>query len=474
MSKLTILDYYLEQSKNPNYLEEFRSTSDLKSGKTFWHINVNFRSLNSFIDTFSKFEKYDSKDRSTWDVYSNKEQKAKHWTVRMQQSKLFRRFKGIYVRTAKGEAFADFVNITKDPQFHLTDNEKWIILYYFMLNSYFNLKPNYIIKRSLEVFDILLSNNFTIQYLKQSFIELLKKGEDISREELFKLDAFWIITFAKDNDFLSLYQSASISEKEDLFKYVIAASKGTKDEIKNRNDLISWKYVSGGQYLPSTFYDDVKTLFITYFSTRLNNPDPYTFLNNICEIHGYFSEINSKKIKEFVTLHIDIFETIFNEAILNKTIDSTLNDIEEGLSENESVEDINENKVDDTTTKSNQQLRKTSQILKRIAKERANNKCELEMLNSCKYFTSKESGNNYLEIHHLIPFEFSNDFENSLEVIENYIALCPHCHRLLHFGVDRERIAALSFLYNLRKDALAKKGLNITLKELLAYYGVDE
>ena len=74
MNKLTILDYYVEQNKNPNYVDEFQSTSDKKSGKTFCHINVNFRSLTSFIDTFNKFKKYDDKDRKDWDLYSNSEE----------------------------------------------------------------------------------------------------------------------------------------------------------------------------------------------------------------------------------------------------------------------------------------------------------------------------------------------------------------------------------------------------------------
>ena len=54
MNNFTVLDYYLEQNKNPNYVEEYQSTSDKKSGKIFWHINVNFRSIFSFID-YSRF-----------------------------------------------------------------------------------------------------------------------------------------------------------------------------------------------------------------------------------------------------------------------------------------------------------------------------------------------------------------------------------------------------------------------------------
>ena len=137
-------------------------------------------------------------------------------------------------------------------------------------------------------------------------------------------------------------------------------------------------------------------------------------------------------------------------------------------------ENVDLENADATTTKGTAILRKTSQILKRMAKEKSSNKCELEDLYGCKYFTSKESNNNYLEIHHLIPFEFSTDFEATLETLSNYVALCPHCHRLLHFGVDRERKPALTYLFNKRKDLLKEKGLDIKLKELLEYYGLEK
>ncbi|MDY4857803.1 MAG: HNH endonuclease signature motif containing protein [Candidatus Onthovivens sp.] len=476
MNKLTILDYYVEQNKNPNYVDEFQSTSDKKSGKTFWHINVNFRSLTSFIDTFNKFKKYDDKDRKDWDLYSNSEEKAKHWTVRMQQSKLFRKDEkqGVYKLTAKGYAFKDFVDMVNNPQFFFSRGEQWIIVYYFILNSYFNLKPNYLLKRVNEVYTDLIINGFSSSYLNSVFLELLKKEDGLTKEELFSLDAFWIISFYKDKDFLSLYKNSTTEEKRELFQYVIECSRKDKIIVKQKNDLISKKFMSSGQYSISTFVDDVKTLYVTYNVLSQDNSDCFSLANNICKIYSSFDlDIKNEKIIEFINIHKDVFDVIFNEAILNKNIDSDLNN--ELENQEEIIDsDPDESKVDDTTTKNQKQLRKTSQILKRMAKERTNNKCELETLNSCRYFTSKENGKNYLEIHHLVPFEFSNDFNSSLEIIDNYVALCPHCHRLLHFGVDRERKSVITYLYNQRCEGLKNKGIDISLKELLAYYDFDE
>lgn len=45
-------------------------------------------------------------------------------------------------------------------------------------------------------------------------------------------------------------------------------------------------------------------------------------------------------------------------------------------------------------------------------------------------FIRKSDGTPYLEIHHLIPLS-----ENGEDTVENTIALCPNCHRKLHYGI---------------------------------------
>ena len=92
----------------------------------------------------------------------------------------------------------------------------------------------------------------------------------------------------------------------------------------------------------------------------------------------------------------------------------------------------------------------------------------------CKYFTAKESNKNYLEIHHLIPREFANDFDYPIEIIENYIALCPNCHRKIHLAVDAERKHMINILFNQRKTSLEKHGLIVDKKQLYKYYKIDE
>lgn len=52
----------------------------------------------------------------------------------------------------------------------------------------------------------------------------------------------------------------------------------------------------------------------------------------------------------------------------------------------------------------------------------------------------KLDGTAYLEVHHLRPLS-----EGGSDIVENCIAVCPNCHRRLHFGNDKE-----SFLNEVR------------------------
>lgn len=55
-------------------------------------------------------------------------------------------------------------------------------------------------------------------------------------------------------------------------------------------------------------------------------------------------------------------------------------------------------------------------------------------------------------------------------MMENIVSLCSHCHNLLHYGKLKDKLPILKKLYNERKDALVKVGLNISLEELTEYY----
>ena len=77
----------------------------------------------------------------------------------------------------------------------------------------------------------------------------------------------------------------------------------------------------------------------------------------------------------------------------------------------------------------------------------------------------------YMEAHHLIPMKCQVDFTNSIDIPENIICLCPTCHRMFHSGEMSLTKKIISKFFNLRdSDLQTKRGVKITLPELLKYY----
>lgn len=61
------------------------------------------------------------------------------------------------------------------------------------------------------------------------------------------------------------------------------------------------------------------------------------------------------------------------------------------------------------------------------ALQRANGVCE--SCNSSAPFLRESDGTPYLEVHHITPLAQGGD-----DTFENAVALCPNCHRRMHFG----------------------------------------
>ena len=106
----------------------------------------------------------------------------------------------------------------------------------------------------------------------------------------------------------------------------------------------------------------------------------------------------------------------------------------------------------------------------RIAKEAlkdASYKCELNA-NHFTFTTKKKVP--YMEAHHLIPMEFQENLNYSLDVKSNLISLCPNCHRKLHNAIMDQKKDLLILLYNNRINRLKKCNLDININQLLSYY----
>lgn len=94
--------------------------------------------------------------------------------------------------------------------------------------------------------------------------------------------------------------------------------------------------------------------------------------------------------------------------------------------------------------------------------------CELEPTHVS--FTSRTTKKNYVEAHHLLPMQYQEQFDASLDLLENIVVLCPTCHRKLHHGLVKEKPPMLEALFTKRSMGLTSRGLSVTLGQLTKFY----
>lgn len=95
-------------------------------------------------------------------------------------------------------------------------------------------------------------------------------------------------------------------------------------------------------------------------------------------------------------------------------------------------------------------------------------KCECD--ENHETFICRTTNKPYVEAHHLIPMEYYDEFEYSIDVEANIVALCSNCHREIHHGKNaKEKII---ILYNKRRELLENAGVPIELDQLLVWYNI--
>lgn len=157
---------------------------------------------------------------------------------------------------------------------------------------------------------------------------------------------------------------------------------------------------------------------------------------------------------------------------------SEYNQVEKDLINNDLETNIDETQVDRKTSSFESQMTIVSKSTGRTIPKR-NPKRAVEALiladYKCEYNTNdrtftRKNGNQYTEPHHLIPISKYRDFDRSLDVKENIVSLCSHCHNLLHYGRDDEKKEVLEKILLDRQEQLQEYGISINLEQLSEYY----
>ncbi|MDM5198978.1 hypothetical protein QUF79_13200 [Fictibacillus enclensis] len=82
----------------------------------------------------------------------------------------------------------------------------------------------------------------------------------------------------------------------------------------------------------------------------------------------------------------------------------------------------------------------------------ADNLCEFD--NQHHHFISKFNQKNYVEAHHLIPMQYQDQFDCSLDIHANIVSICLVCHKKTHFGLFEDKKEIIEKLFNSRRERL--------------------
>lgn len=463
---MSLLDIYKNKNTNEEWFNDHFSLAKGKYGRMFEYVNTNFRNQKSFIDHFLTFEEIENCPREDWPRQaSHGQEKHKHMVVNMIQSKLFKMDNnGLYSKTAKGRLYKNFIEAD------MPENEKWLVNFLFLINGYYLSRKNYILNRVKEdlLGYILSADGIDKNYLIDSAKNLLEKN---SFDQIIRSDFFYIHSFYNDSDFLINYIRSSSEEREELANYI-------QENLENKNYrcCISKKYQSGGNFNKSMLFDEAKVFLMTvsFLNVKdINLQNVYnifvdTYIQNIVEI-------NKAETLTYLNSNKNIFEPIFTEILEIEEVELEL--AEDIISEEIEVEaeDNPEEYIDETSEEGKQRIKALYVLRKKQARAQNGYRCALEVMNNCRpiYFTAKTNNRNYVELHHLIPREFRNDFSYSIEVLANYITLCPRCHRQIHLARDRERKHLINALLSERENRLETVGLKVELDKIYEYYKID-
>lgn len=428
---------------------------------------TNGRSLASIIDAFKKMEEVEGLDRKEWPLKQKTGQEQhKQYPARMLETKLYyRNANGRFYKTEKGKIYKDFVS--RD----FNEKSQWAINYIFLLDSYFEETELYLTNRSKEIFD-LISKAVPSSFIKDAIRDFNSKHDRIkSFADLVTQDLFFLLSFYDDSNFLKKFHEAGAASKNELRNYILS----NYDDKEYHHCCLSQKFKPGGTYNIKEFKDDVRIFSVSLDIYSNSSFGSFQFtLAYILSIIKRYLDFPVSEVSSYLIDKKDIIEPILLNVY--KVAENEEAEGEEKDPHRKTVDyneiDKPERKIDDTSSSGRKQLSSIFQHRKGIARRMSGFTCELEGYKDCRYFTSKNTGHNYVEVHHFIPREFRNNYEYSIDVFANYVTLCPHCHKMIHLATDRERMDAIRYIYNNRIERLRMCGLDTKFDIIMKYYHI--
>lgn len=269
---MSLLDYYKEKQGNASWKADYEGSASNTHAKILPYSGTCFRETLSFLKHTAEIGPAIGHTRSetliTRDGRISDPHKQR--VVGLEDAKLIKRPNNIYQYTEKGK------EVLRLKQSNLSSNEKKIAMIILLLDFTENNKLSVInaaMKKQLELFNAGIDTAKQLRLIKGAILTS-------DKYELIEKDGFWLLTFSNDSEFIERYNSSSNEEKQELFSYV-------KQELlkSSTNDLIGYKYRTGGSYGHKTFTDELLTIFSIYIMMSIMDEDYSKYIELICRIY---------------------------------------------------------------------------------------------------------------------------------------------------------------------------------------------
>ena len=442
---------------NEKLKKSFISCSHLKQARIFGFVTTNIRDVSSFVvyinelvPIYQDFE--NNNDLVGWKNYCRQHlDRDKQKYKRLEEAKIiFRNVENNSHLNNNAKIFYKILNETNSNILTL------FLSFYILTGRYFDIDKQPIV----EIEKILNSYNGDIlqdglkclnndEYNNLLFAVLFyNKKEDL----FYDLSYYLIENFDSDLEEELNFLNSYIEERNNILISNSKTSKATHaGGINNfRSDVFLiinyfiFKNICRENY--ELFQKDIKQFTEKVFNEYVEIFFDYK-LNNFLKIKDNEKDILKKIFYKYKDLLCDIFYSAL------------------GLTEDEILKIAS---------------KKRKQNIKFESIEKYGYKCFMhcchcdEELHDKMYFKNKK-GKIYLEGHHVIQIENAKLFNNSLDVIENVIPLCPNCHRKIHNAENKEVAKMLKIIYNnLDKRGLMRKGIFVDLNTLTSFYGLED
>jgi len=193
----------------------------------------------------------------------------------------------------------------------------------------------------------------------------------------------------------------------------------------------------------------------------------FEMLNYLMEVIKSKSKIDYDSVNQLINgNHVDYNYEIYDDAQLEQVVAEIIESDEESISTDDDPHPVD--KPEYIFENSKKKFKRNGMVAYKALK-RANFSCEIDSEHPS--FIRRKTKKNYTEPHHLIPMEFQDQFEHSIDVVANIVSLCSNCHNHIHYGEGSTELI-MKLLQNRKKD-LALSGIDISLEDLLNLYKIE-